>query len=164
MTSPYTWILVSIAVVVWLLARDLPRARLWIALGGADFFLTTIYYDLGLPNHPAMTLAADASVCLTIYFLAKEEWEVKGLYRIFQLSVLFSVLKLAKFIEDDVTYATLLELANLAALICIGGTAIMNRANAHGHGYLGWGDNRVLRFGLSLRKARSTASFLARRR
>lgn len=162
MTSPYTWTLVLIALLVSVLARDLPRARIWIFVGGVDFFLTTIYYDLGFPKHSAITLMADASVCLLLYFFAREEWEVKGLYRIFQLSVLFSLFHMAKIITDDVTYASVLELCNLMALFVIGGTAILGRVNADGEprfsSSYSWG-RRLRDASFSLRQARKEDPF-----
>jgi hypothetical protein len=160
MTSPYTFTLIAIAAIVWNLAAHLPQARMWIVAGAMSFFASTIYVDAGLPYHPAFTLVCDACVCLSVYFLGKEEWE-KRIYNVFQLSVLISIIRMSKLIDDSVVYAAALEICNLMALLFIGGTAIIDRISANGHGYglSAWWHRHIRVAHLSLRKARSADPF-----
>lgn len=159
MTSVWTYLLILVAVFVWNIAGDLPRARVWILAGAVSFFASTAYIDLGLPFHPVVTLFFDAAVCLAIYFGGRETWEVRT-YQIFQLSVLFSIFKMSKIIDSATLYASLLELCNLSALLLIGGTALLEKARANeGDGILGYRNRSLSRARFSLRKARSSQPF-----
>ena len=143
------------ALIAALIAFRLPRAWRWIAAGAASFVASTAYYRYGLPYYPAFTLVCDASVCLAVYAFAKERWEER-IYNIFQLSVLISLLYMSNVIADHWLYVVSLELLNWAALLTIGGTAILDRikgnvGNPHDHR---WADIRSPN--IALRQARTT--------
>lgn len=129
------------AVVVASLTVRLPRAHYWLLAGGASFVFSTAWARYALPYPPAFTLSCDAAVCLLIYFFGRERWE-EHVYKIFQLSVLISLVYLAGPIEigsimitmNHWFYIVLLELCNWAALAVIGGTAIMDRIGANEDG------------------------------
>lgn len=137
-------LLIGATIVAYLSAR-LPRAQLWILAGAASFFFSTAWARYGLPFPPAFTLACDASVCLMIYFFGREKWEI-WLYRIFQASVLASLVYLAgpleffgrSMIMDHYVYVTVLELLNWTALFVIGGTSVMDWGHEGFAGYR-WG-------------------------
>ena len=158
MINPFAIPLALFSVVVLVVAKDMPRARLWIGSMAAAFAASGLYWDLGLPYHPAATAFCDALVCLTVYFFAREEWEAV-LYRVFQGSVLISLLRLSGFIEDSTVYAIALEACNWLALIMIGGTALLDKVSAHGGiSHRRW-HGRILRISPSLRQARKEAPF-----
>lgn len=114
-----------------LLCLRLPRAHLWILAGAAAFVLSTGWQRLGLPYHAAFTLACDSAVCLGIYFFGRERWEI-GLFRIFQVSVLTSLVFLAGPISlfgatlllSHTVYVIFLEMWNWIALLLIGGVGL----------------------------------------
>lgn len=114
------------ALITAIIAFRLPRAWRWIAAGAASFVASTAYYRYGLPYYPAFTLVCDAAVCLSVYAWARERWEEK-IYHIFQLSVLISLLYMSNVIADHWLYVVSLELLNWAALLTIGGTALLDR-------------------------------------
>jgi hypothetical protein len=128
------------ALVTAYIARGLPRAWLWIAAGAASCAASSIYWNMGLPWHPAFTMFADAAVCLAIFAGAREKWELK-LYVLFKASVAISVtyffvthiLKIT--VSPTWLYPALLETVNALALWTIGKTAHMDRIRADGDYY-----------------------------
>lgn len=145
--SEYQTALVIGALITAIIAFRLPRAWRWIAAGAISFVLSTVYYryDLspllwGLP-YPAFTLVCDAAVCLSVYAWARERWEEK-IYHIFQLSVLISLLYMSNVIADHWLYIVSLELLNWAALLTIGGTALLDRIKGNAGSPFGrrWAD------------------------
>ena len=119
------------AILVAAASFKVPRAHLWILAGAASFVASTAYSRFGLPYPPAFTLVCDATVCLILYFACRERWE-EWLYRIFQLSVLVSLVYLAGPITlgslvihlDHTAYVIGLEICNWLALALIGWTGI----------------------------------------
>jgi hypothetical protein len=155
--NEYEAVLLTMALITAALSRKLPRAWLWIFAGFCSFVLSAVYWRLGLPHHPAFTAFADSSVCLAIYFNARERWEM-GLYKVFQLSVLISLLKLGGFMPDGLWYPAALELINVAALLLISGTAIFAGA-AHGIRSVWHRNDSFYRSLFPLRAARTTPPF-----
>jgi hypothetical protein len=146
-------------VITGAISSRLPRAWLWLACGAASFVFSTAYARYGLPHAPAFTLACDSSICLAVYFFGVEKWEISGIYRIFQASVLISLFRLSNIIVDQWVYIVALEILNWAALLLVGGTAILDRARAH-EGYSGWNwDPHLHRSNLALRRTRQTQPF-----
>jgi hypothetical protein len=150
-------ILAVLAVFTAIIARNLPRAWLWIAAGALSFAASSAYWKFGLPHHGAFTLVCDSLVCLSIYFLGREQWETR-LYNVFQFSVLISILRMAGFLDYGVVYAGMLELCNLAALLLIGGTAILDGVADENRSFGDWSGN-IHRVRVSLRKARAQDPF-----
>ena len=106
---------------------SLPRAKLWISLEMASFIDTRVQWYYGDKTlHPIFTFTCDAIVCLCLHILAQEKWEL-GVYGIFLMSVATSLLKLALFINDNVLYASLLELWNYLFLVWVSGMGTMER-------------------------------------
>lgn len=127
MASPWTWMLIAVAFVTLALSYHVPRAWRWIGLGGLSFVVTTLFLDhSGRPDlHPFLSFACDALVCLAIFRWYKAEWEL-GVFLAFMCSCFASILRIGGFIPDPVVYASLQELANLSALLWIGGTGILS--------------------------------------
>lgn len=121
--DPFHAALLAAALFVALLARHEPRAWLWLAAGATSFTATALYEAWGLGFHPVVTGLFDAVVCLTIYFVASQRWEM-WLYRIFRVSVLVSLLRAAGLIEDHTLYIIALEACNWTALVVIGSGAV----------------------------------------
>lgn len=140
------------ATITALISSHLPRAWLWIGCGAVSFIASTAYARYGLPYPPAFTLACDAAVCLAIYGLAKEKWELLA-YDVFRLSVLISLLHLFGAIESHWLYVVALELCNWLALLVIGGTAILAGVAGENSTFGPW-LVRLRGAQLSLRKAR----------
>lgn len=120
-------------VIVALITADNRRALGWLAIGVADFIVCALYQDSGatLVPYPMFVGLVDASVCLAIYTLGRYQLEI-WLFRAFQLSVLFSVLRLFGVIETNYAYVAMLELANWIALLIIGGAHLLRHANGLG--------------------------------
>lgn len=116
------------AFITLLISWRLPRAALWIALGGLDYLVSSLWWYAGLRFHPFATLCCDFLMVASIYHMAKQRWEL-GLFITFQLSMLASVLKMfLAAIGTPITnlaYAQVLEAINWVALLIIGGTAII---------------------------------------
>lgn len=146
------------ALVTMIAAWNLPHAALWITVAAVNFAAGSIYQHLGLPHHTFIVMMLDAFVCIAIYFMARENWELQ-LYNLYRLSVLISFLRLSGLISSNTMYVVALELVNWGVLALIGGTVLLNwiRANDHDndHNWLG----HLHRAGISLRETRQTAPF-----
>lgn len=131
MDSPYTWALIAVAFIALPLSWHLDRAWRWISLGGASFFITTLYLDYGsFPEaHPFLSFACDAAVCFAIGYIylkrGGEDWEL-GIFLAFLCSCMASLLRIGGFIPHAWVYASLQELCNLGALLWIIGTGIID--------------------------------------
>lgn len=127
------------ALITAYIARGLPRAWLWISVGAASCAASSIYWNMGLPWHPAFTFFADAAVCLAIFAGARERWEL-NLYVLYKISVGVSVVYFFSTHTLHINvpswfYASMLELINASALVTIGRTAFMDRIKADGDYY-----------------------------
>lgn len=142
------------------LCRKDPRALAWIAAGATNFVLTASYEAAELPYHPAFTGFMDASMCVGIYFFGKHKWEMM-LWRVFQGSVLISILRLLGVIHSHYDYIVALEVCNWLALFVIGGTKALQLVD----GNLGWersyrgAHQRVHHLVRALREKRTTPPF-----
>lgn len=116
-----------------LLCHREPRALLWIAVGAMNFVVTAAFETRWPAWHPYFTGFADASVCLAIYFIGRHKWEMM-VWRIFQTSVLVSILFIAGLIPSHYAYIAGLEACNWAALVVIGGTQGLRLVD-HGMGW-----------------------------
>lgn len=123
------------AAFVGLISVHLDRALLWITAGAVSFIASTAYGRYGLPLPPLFTAVCDACVCIGIYLYATQRWEL-GVYRLFQLSVLVSIVFLGMIflspVETHFWYVTVLECINWAVLLLITGTAVAQWVGADG--------------------------------
>lgn len=114
------------------------RAWAWLAAGAASYIVSSLYFNAELPLHPFFTALCDAAVCMLIYQFGRVRWELP-LFAVFQFSVLVSFTALLR-LPDAYQYALLLELANWAALLIIGGVGtvrltdvVMGKLGGGGH-------------------------------
>lgn len=126
--SPANWSLLIGALVAIALSWRQPRAFLWIVLAACDYAASVTYWRAGLPYAEGFAGLCDALVCLSIYFIARERWEL-GVYRLFQISVAVNTLFLAGnlgiFYRIDIdAYSILLEALNWLTILLIGGTGV----------------------------------------
>lgn len=154
------------AAFVSIISSRLPRATLWIFAGGVNFIASTAWWRYGLPYPPAFTMALDSVMCLAIYFFCKEIWEER-LFRVFQLSVLCSLVFLAgpisilgiTIVMSHHIYIISLELCNWGALVIIATPTIIDMAKHYEiDTNLRWGHN-VRNSHSSWRAARKQAPF-----
>ena len=140
MDSPWTWALIFLAIVALMTSSRVPRAWRWIGVGGLSFIISTLFQDYSSRTdlQPFVTLGCDALVCLAIYRWHRETWEIP-LYIAFMCSVFASLIFIGFKFEHWV-YASLLELCNLGALICITGTGLIDMIgrNEHRHTVHNW--------------------------
>jgi hypothetical protein len=112
-----------------LISYRLPHALLWLFVAGADAVACDVYYAYDGARPAVFTLCVDCLVCLAIHWLAKERYEI-WLFRIFQLSVFVSVLRISGVLVSSYMYVTTLELINWLALLLISSTAILGKVGA----------------------------------
>ncbi len=105
-----------------------PRALIWILGAALDYTVSVVYWRTGLPYAEAVAGMCDATLCLCLYFGARERWELV-IYRLFQVSLAVNIFFLAgnlgiiPMVSQD-TYASILELLNWLALLLIGGVGV----------------------------------------
>lgn len=119
------------AIVAAALSWREPRGVAWIVAGAASFIATAGYEAAGYAYHPIITGFVDAGVWVLVYLFAAFRWEM-WLYRIFQTSVLISLLRATGWIDSHTAYVVALEACNWVAIVVVGGTAAW-----------GWIDARV---------------------
>lgn len=144
--------LLAVAAVVFISSSDMPRARLWIMAGVGSYILSLLYSDFRLPYPPAFAVVCDFCVCMMIYALAKQQWELK-LMLLFQISIVLNILELGGYIPDRYLYVYVLDAVNLLALFLIGGMLILERGG-YGRNYYPSLFLPVLRIGDTLQQAR----------
>jgi hypothetical protein len=177
----YHYVMAGAAIAAAVIARKTPRAWLWVAALAAAFIISVGYLRgyqaIELSNLSAaytdgemvpllrdwlppsiVAAACDALVCVMIYFLGKERWETLWLYGIclamMGTNLLYASGLIIGFppIPDRGTLGAILEAMNLAALVLIGGTGILDRVQ-HGRGGIGGLVGRILHVGHSYLRA-----------
>lgn len=102
------------------------RALAWLSVATAAFIFSYGYAIAGGAYHVQVTAACDTAQVLALYFWGKRRWEML-LWRVWQTSLLLSLLHLAGWTGGQFWYAVGLEACNWAALLVIGGGAIAAR-------------------------------------
>lgn len=177
----YHYVMAAVAVLAAVVARKTPRAVLWVAALAASFIVSVGYlrgYEVIEANNllaryadapyvplwrdwlpPSIIAAAcDAVVCILIYRLGQERWERPWLYTItlgmMATNMLYASGLILGFppVPDRGTLGIILEAMNLAALLLIGGTGILDRVQ-HVSGSLGGLVGRVLHLSYSYLRA-----------
>jgi hypothetical protein len=177
----YHYVMAGAALLAALAARKTPRAVIWVVSLAASFIVSVGYlrgyqaievsnlsaaYTDGklvpllrdwLP--PSIVAAAcDAVVCVLIWFFGRERWETVWLYGIslamMGTNLLYASGLIIGFppIPDRGTLGSILEAMNLAALLLIGGTGILDRVQNVGSG-IGGLVGRVLHLSRSYLRA-----------
>lgn len=114
------------AVIAVAVAWRVPRAAMWILAGAMSFIASTAWARYGMPYPPVFTGLCDAAICLGIYFFGKSAWEMR-LWRLFQASVLVSLLYFVGVIGPHWAYIVALEAINWLALLLIIGFGVVER-------------------------------------
>ncbi|QAZ46747.1 hypothetical protein [Mesorhizobium sp. Pch-S] len=123
----YHWTLITMAVLAAACAWHLPRAVFWIALGALSYVTSAWWHNAGLPYGAAYGMATNLAICLAIYSLAQQRWELRT-WNMFHAMILLDILYLAGIIKTQLLFAVSLEVVNAAALLLIAATGIMDRA------------------------------------
>ncbi len=152
------------------------RAIMWVIAVSASYALSTIYWRLNLPHAEAVTALGDGAVVLLVYHSGRYQWEM-ALWRLYQLSVLISILYLASNIGvlDRLSmfllnahigklphnaYASMLEAINWLALAGLAGTAWLQRVGmSHGNSNPHWAWRLLRRANAALQRERKTPAF-----
>ena len=134
--SIWQLLLVIGATVAIYLSSDRIRSSLWILLISFTFAATTVWDRYELPEQYFIKGLSDSLICLAIYFHGKYLWEM-ALYRIFQASVLLSIIMMSGFIPSRANYVIALEAINWAALLVIGSTGFAYSFSGSCHGFIG---------------------------
>jgi hypothetical protein len=124
----YQFALLAGAVIAAALAWNVPRAVLWISLGGLSFLASSWWHDAGFPYGAAFGAATNLAVCYAIYALAQLRYELR-VWNAFHLMILIDLLRMAGVIKTHYTFAVSLELANWLAILIIGTTGILERVH-----------------------------------
>lgn len=163
----------------YIFAGNLPRARLWLVLGALSFTVSSLYWAAGLPNPAIVGGVCDLVVCLVLYLLAHQWWEMR-VWNCYHVMIVLNAsyhidsmdrpgwLTMLSFhnlwgwtaslagVSEKFAYGALLDAANWVALVLIGGAAIaqamvMQNAVASTRGSGGW-RNLLVRRVLATRK------------
>lgn len=128
-------------------ASGLPRALLWVGSLAAAYGASVLYLYAPKPVIPGVwwppasgvAMLCDAMVCLIIYWHAQRSWETRGLYKLMLGSGLVNLAYLTLSSLEGLgiwfippppprwLYGSILEAINYAALLLIGGSAILRR-------------------------------------
>lgn len=117
--DPYVAALAIGAVVVALMLRHDRRAVAWVVAGAVAFAVTYIYAVAGGWRPPVIKTLVDAGLCLGVYIFGCYRWEML-LWRVYQASILISIMHLFGAVPDHTSYIIGLEACNWAALFVIG--------------------------------------------
>lgn len=128
--DPFELALLVGAIITALVSISDRRALIWIAIGAANFAITTTYARYASPPPPTAFVngVADAATCLLIITFGRAKWE-RALGFVFQFMVLVSFARVAGLLADRFFYVVTLELLNWAALFLIGGTHVARLAD-----------------------------------
>ena len=115
------------AVIACVVAWNVPRAVIWVALGALSFVVSSWWHDAGLPYGAAFGAATNVAICLLIYAIAELRWELR-LWNCFHLMIVLDLLSLTGVVKSHYDFAVALELANWLALLVVIVTGITERA------------------------------------
>lgn len=127
----YEWYQIALvvgAVITLVIAWEVPRAALWIALGGLSFVASSLWHDAGFPYGAAFGAATNFVVWLFIFSWARQQWEMRVIncfQAMIATDIVYFGLQLYSTHPSHYAFATLLELWNWLALVVIASTAIM---------------------------------------
>lgn len=117
------------AVTTALMSWNVPRAVLWISLGGLSFLLSAAWQAHGMPYRDAFGAATNVAICLALYALAEKKWEMR-VWNCFHAMILLDFLHMAGLIPSNYWLIVSLEIANWTALLIIGAAGITEWAGA----------------------------------
>lgn len=117
-----------------LISQHKKRSSAWVLIMTLSFLSGVLWQRASLPYQAFANGAFDGALCLSIYFFGKFDWEMK-IFRIFQVSVLISLIRLSGYLPDHLIYVSILEACNWAALAVIGGTGAIEWSKRNAVGF-----------------------------
>jgi len=123
-----------------LIAWNVPRGTLWAASSILIMQASYMWWEAGLPHGAFVGGALNIAMCLALYALARQRWEMT-LWRCYHLMIVLDILFLLGA-ATHFQFAIGLEIANMMAIAVIGATGLMERLGngvprAHPSGWLG---------------------------
>lgn len=113
------------ALLAFVVAYPLPRARLWILLLAASFVTSTMWQKAGLPHRELFGAATNVAICVCLYFMARQRWEMVVFNCLIMMTMLDAIYAVG-FIEHY-WLITALEFCNWMAILTIGATGYAER-------------------------------------
>lgn len=133
--TEYEFALAAGCVLTAIIARELPRALVWLAVIAASFAASSVYWRTSLPHPVVFAGVCDAIAWLVIYAGAKRKWEMRlgnVVQAMILVNIVYGVLPVYGVEVSAFAYGVLLDVCNWAALFLIGGTAWMQMVGAYG--------------------------------
>lgn len=124
----YHFALIALAISSAVLAWNVPRAALWLSLGAASYVTSAMWHNHGLPYATFYGAVTNFAILAGMWIYADQRWEIR-VWNCFHLMVLIDILYMAGFIKDRILFAEALELVNLAAILFVGTTGIVQRVD-----------------------------------
>lgn len=135
--SWYHEALAALAIFALVASWHLPRCRLWVGILVVAFVVSVAYYrvapyaDFWTPHGAVIAFFCDAIVFLIIRETHKEAWEIYGLGTLMIASATLNAIQMVGLVSGwppmlpHIVYSSILELANAAYLLIIGGVGIL---------------------------------------
>lgn len=135
--SWYHEALAALALFALVASWHLPRCRLWVGILVVAFVVSVAYYrlypyaDFWLPPGAVVAFFCDAIVFLIIRETHEDQWEIYGLGTIMIASATLNAIQVVGYVSGwppmlpHVIYSSILELANAAYLLLIGGVGLL---------------------------------------
>lgn len=126
--------LISAAIIAVALAWRVPRAVIWLGLGAISYVISAAWHNAGLPYATQFGAATNLVICYLFICWAEQRWEMR-LLNCFHMMLLIDLLYIFGVIHDHLIFAATLEIINLAAILLVAGTGILDWIARHGHRY-----------------------------
>lgn len=129
--------LAALALFALIASWHLPRCRVWVSGLALSYVVSVVYYHatpiegIWTPNGASIAFFCDAILFLVIRETHKETWEIYGLGTIMIASATLNAIQMVGLVSGwppmlpHVLYSSILEVANAAYLILIGGVGIL---------------------------------------
>lgn len=124
----YHIVLIGAAIIAAALAWHVPRAVQWLALGALSYVSSAMWHNAGLPHGAFYGAMTNLAICYGLWIWADQRWEMR-LWNCFHFMLIIDILYIVGIIRDQFTFAVSLELINLAAILLIAGTGIVQRVD-----------------------------------
>lgn len=147
----YHYVLGALALLALILSWNVPRCGKWIFLLSASYVVSVLYHRLAphddvMPHGSVVAFFCDAAIFIIIRQMHVEKWEIFGLGGVVLLMASFNMVQVLAVsfgfppVMDQAIYSAILECANVAYLLLIGGVGLadwLTHGRGEGH-HLGW--------------------------
>lgn len=127
MTDWYLWALLVGAAAITILARNVPRAPAWVAMGALSFTASGWWHDAGLPYAAAFGAFTNFVIIAALSAYAVLLYELVFM-ACFIVMTFLEFFYLTNLINSHHDFAVALELANWIALLSVGAAGMADRA------------------------------------